>query len=385
MRFSVLLPTRSGGKYVESCIRSILEQDYPDFELVVSDNANNDETPAIVARYLALDHRMKSIRQETPVPVAQNWTAALEASAGDYILMMGDDDYLLPGALSRLDSGLRAHQQPDCVIYNGYSYVAPNAIAGNPVSLWSPWHHHFGDDFRSDEIMPMSLRLSIVRDMFHFVQRIPLNMQTTVFSRRAAERVRGGVFRPPFPDHYLLNALLIDADRWLYLADRLVVVGVSPKSFGHFFYSQDADAGLRYLGIETRFPGSLPGNELLNGIALWLMDLATFYRRELNGIHVSRPAYVLRQLHAWIQQRRVGSATTAEFGRRLNLLTFADWRRVAYALLTEPSLWHRIGRLLPSNSRSNAQLLWHGLQLAEGITDICTFAEWVRSLDNPIA
>jgi len=48
MRFSVLLPTRNGGKFLESCIRSILEQDYNDFELVISDNANTDATPSIV-------------------------------------------------------------------------------------------------------------------------------------------------------------------------------------------------------------------------------------------------------------------------------------------------------------------------------------------------
>ena len=35
MKFSVLLPTRNGGKYLKSCIESVLSQDYKDMELIV--------------------------------------------------------------------------------------------------------------------------------------------------------------------------------------------------------------------------------------------------------------------------------------------------------------------------------------------------------------
>ena len=43
MKFSVLLPTRNGGDFLKNTIRSILEQDHDDFELVISDNANTDD------------------------------------------------------------------------------------------------------------------------------------------------------------------------------------------------------------------------------------------------------------------------------------------------------------------------------------------------------
>ena len=48
-RFSVLLPTRNGGQFIDNCIRSVLDQD-ADLELIVSDNANTDETPAVLER-----------------------------------------------------------------------------------------------------------------------------------------------------------------------------------------------------------------------------------------------------------------------------------------------------------------------------------------------
>ena len=43
MKFSVLLPTRNGGDFLKNTIRSMLEQDHDDFELVISDNANTDD------------------------------------------------------------------------------------------------------------------------------------------------------------------------------------------------------------------------------------------------------------------------------------------------------------------------------------------------------
>ena len=48
MKFSVLLPTRNGGKYLESSIESVLSQDYQDMELIVFDNANTDNTAEVV-------------------------------------------------------------------------------------------------------------------------------------------------------------------------------------------------------------------------------------------------------------------------------------------------------------------------------------------------
>ena len=96
MKFSVLLPTRNGGKYLKSCIESVLSQDYKDMELIVFDNANTDNTAEVVNSY-SNDKRLKYYRTDSVVSVTDNWNNALKKSSGDYVLMMGDDDFLLPG------------------------------------------------------------------------------------------------------------------------------------------------------------------------------------------------------------------------------------------------------------------------------------------------
>ena len=53
MKFSVLLPTRNGGKYLQASIESVLNQQYQDMELIVFDNANTDNTAEIVKSFIS--------------------------------------------------------------------------------------------------------------------------------------------------------------------------------------------------------------------------------------------------------------------------------------------------------------------------------------------
>ena len=376
MRFSILLPTRNGGDFIRNCISSILEQDHDDFELVISDNANTDATPEIIRQFKD-DSRVVVARQDSPISVSENWTAALQASCGDYILMMGDDDYLLPGTLRRLDDALVQYDEPDCILYNGYTYVAPNSVSGNLESFWSKEHFHFGPDFSRESVMDHKHRMDIVFDMFRFKVRIPLNMQTTLFSRRAMERECDSIFRAPFPDHYLLNALLISAEKWVYLPENLVVVGISPKSFGHFFYSQKAEAGLDYLGIATNFKGALPGSALINGTGAWLHDLKAEYPEELKCIEMDWSGYVRRQVYAWLLQYRYGGIGRSELISRFIGLSVKNWGRL-FTSAYDAESWRRLGRMFQFKKKSQAESLLVALKPLPEVADIHEFSQWLR-------
>ena len=376
MKFSVLLPTRNGGPYLENCIRSILEQGYSDMELVISDNANTDKTPEIIKKF-SHDSHVKVLRVESVLSVTDNWNNAFHASSGDYILMMGDDDYLLPGYFNRMEALLDKYQQPDCVVHNGYSYVAPGSIADNPQSFYSESHFKFGADLASEVLLTDAQRIGIVRDMFDFKVRIPLNMQTTLVARRVATQVSGGFFQKPFPDHYALNSLLLTASRWVFSPEKFLVVGVSPKSFGHYVYSNKQTSGLSYLGIDASFPGRLPGNELVNGMYVWLLLLLRNYPNLLQGVKIDRAGYVRRQCYAWFMQRKLATISTHELFKNLKLLSFSDWCGLASTAFDKAS-WARLLQVISLGSKkSDAQAQWHSLQPLEGVMDIREFDQWL--------
>jgi glycosyltransferase involved in cell wall biosynthesis len=381
MKFSVLLPTRNGGPFLENCIRSILEQGYDDMELVISDNANTDNTPGIIAQFTG-DARVKALRLDAPVSVTDNWNNALNGSTGDYILMMGDDDYLLPGYFHRMEQIIAKYKQPDCVLHNAYSYVAPGSIADNPHSFYSESHFQFGDDLTKEGLLTPEQRSSIVRDMFDFKVRIPLNMQTTLVARKAFSKVGGGVFQKPFPDHYALNSLLLTAPNWVFSPEKLLVVGVSPKSFGHYVYSNKQSSGLSYLGINADFPGRLPGNELLNGMHVWLVSLKQNYPELLKGVSIDRAGYVRRQFYAWFMQKKLGAISTGELVGNLGLLGPADWLGLAATAFDKAS-WARLLRVASQGpKKSGAEAQWHSLRPLEGVMDIRQFDHWLARRDS---
>jgi len=376
MKLSVLLPTRNGARFLHDCVASILAQPDDDLELIVCDNANDDGTADVLAAF-AGDPRLQVKRLEQPVPVTDNWNAALAASTGDYVLMMGDDDYLPAQYTRRIRALIDAHDEPDCITYNAYSYVFPSAIDGLPVSHYGDPHFRFGAEFSGEMLLSAPMRRRIVADMFRFRNRIPLNMQTTLVSRRAIDRLPGAVFKAPFPDHYALNALLLTAERWLFTPEQLVIVGVSLKSFGHFVYSSQQDAGLAYLGIEIDGPRQLPGNALFNAMYMWLLQLKRDFPQELAGVEISDADYALRQTWASLTAWRLGHLRGRELLRRLTLVRPAEWLGIA-RLGADREMLGQLGRRVRLRRDDRAQQLWLGLTPLPGVDGIAAFARWLE-------
>ncbi|TIP68971.1 MAG: glycosyltransferase family 2 protein, partial [Mesorhizobium sp.] len=59
---SLGMPVYNGENFVAEAIRSILEQDFGDFELVITDNASTDRTADICLEFERLDKRVRYVR-----------------------------------------------------------------------------------------------------------------------------------------------------------------------------------------------------------------------------------------------------------------------------------------------------------------------------------
>ena len=69
-RISVCVPTYNNGRYLREALDSILGQSLQEFEIIVSDDASTDDTPAIVAQ--VRDERLRYVRQARNVGIAEN-------------------------------------------------------------------------------------------------------------------------------------------------------------------------------------------------------------------------------------------------------------------------------------------------------------------------
>ena len=90
---SIIVPVYNVEKYLNRCIESILNQTFPDFELILIDDGSTDKSGDICDDYKSKDSRVKVIHKNNEgVSVARN--VGLDNSKGTYILFVDSDDYI---------------------------------------------------------------------------------------------------------------------------------------------------------------------------------------------------------------------------------------------------------------------------------------------------
>lgn len=87
---SVVMPVYNAEKYIAEAVESILNQTYPEFELVLVDDCGNDKSMKIVDRYR--DERIRVLHNDVNRGIAYSRNRAIEESRGEYIAIMDDDD-----------------------------------------------------------------------------------------------------------------------------------------------------------------------------------------------------------------------------------------------------------------------------------------------------
>lgn len=91
-RVSVIIPTHNRAHYAVPSIRSALAAS-PEIEVVVSDTSEVDLISPAFAGDPNLS-RLRLVRQQGPLSVVDNFNAALRAATGDYLVFIGDDDFV---------------------------------------------------------------------------------------------------------------------------------------------------------------------------------------------------------------------------------------------------------------------------------------------------
>jgi len=100
-RVSVGIPVCNGEKYLRTAIDSVLEQDYEDFELLLSDNASTDGTAGICAEYAAADRRVRYFRNDVNIGAVPNFNRVFALGRGEFFKWLPCDDACYPSLLRR--------------------------------------------------------------------------------------------------------------------------------------------------------------------------------------------------------------------------------------------------------------------------------------------
>lgn len=97
LKFSILMPAYNGASVIKDTLKSILSQSYSNFEIIVQDDASNDNTIEVVKSIG--DNRIKIYKNEKNLGYSKNLNSLSAKAQSDIIYLMGQDDILAEEAL----------------------------------------------------------------------------------------------------------------------------------------------------------------------------------------------------------------------------------------------------------------------------------------------
>ncbi len=270
---SVCVPAYQAGAHLATAIRSVLGQNFADFELVVLDNGSTDQTSDIVRSFV--DPRIRLVRNEKTVSMTANWNRAVELCRAPLVKLLCADDAL----------------RPDCL------RIQHQVLAANPRLSMAVCRRDFLD--ASGRRLATGRGLSGLlgeHDQVSVARRVirhggnPIGEPGSVLFRRSAFTSAGGFVED-------MN-LVLDIHLWLRLL-----------AHGPMFGTEDSLAVFRISA------GSLSGRSHRAGHR---------QQQDCNAEVVANPRYRIRELDRVIgsvaaplaQLRRRGLFSLAQFGHR---------------------------------------------------------------------
>jgi len=193
MRVSVCIPTRNQAGYLEAAVRSALAQDVAGMEVLVHDDASDDDTARVLAGIR--DPRLRVFHHPQPLGIAGNRNSLAEAAAGAAIAWLDSDDVYLPGTLAPRLAVLE--RRPGvALVHGGFDVID---AGGRVLRPWRALHDH-------DQVEPGA-------DAFRDLAAANTVTTSTAVVRGSALRAAGGFATSIGPSSS-------DWDMWLRLALR---------------------------------------------------------------------------------------------------------------------------------------------------------------------
>jgi glycosyltransferase involved in cell wall biosynthesis len=113
---TLAVPTLDRADYLRETLSSVLAQNYPNLDILVSDNGSRDETSALVQTLIKNDCRARFRRNETTVPQHEHFTQCVQAARGEFFILLCDDDLINPSFVSELVGVATRHTDINVVV-----------------------------------------------------------------------------------------------------------------------------------------------------------------------------------------------------------------------------------------------------------------------------
>lgn len=121
---SIIVPAYNAEKTVSETIRSVREQTYQYWEMLIADDCSNDSTRSIVADWAKRDPRIRLLTMKINGGPALARNACLAQAKGNWLAFLDSDDFWLPTKLER--SMAHAREMSAALVYTAFRRISPD-------------------------------------------------------------------------------------------------------------------------------------------------------------------------------------------------------------------------------------------------------------------
>lgn len=140
---SVLLLSWNHEKYIEQSIRSVMEQEYRDIEIIFVDNNSTDNTFSIGENLLKSSGlKFTTFKRQSNFSIAQNLNFSFDKCFGEFICILSGDDWLHPGNIIEKLKPFHKNENIAMVYSNGFIYYDDYDLY-EPIQISKPSHEIF--------------------------------------------------------------------------------------------------------------------------------------------------------------------------------------------------------------------------------------------------
>ncbi len=236
-KLSICVPSRNRQIWFQETIRALLDSPRDDVEFVFADNSDDPSIMAEFIRAHAGDPRVVFLQPGPSVySMVDNWERTVAASSGDWVTVIGDDDYVDP----ELASVLRKVELmlPDVEAF-GWTYASftwPGSEGAPETNIALDLTHHFIDLPKDWLTRRAYLWVDATTTPTH-----GFSIYHSALSRRLIERIRrrfnGRYFEHPTVDFDSSFKAILEGNRFLMWQRPLSVHGVCPASMSADVYN----------------------------------------------------------------------------------------------------------------------------------------------------
>jgi len=333
---SLIIPTRERSETLACTLATALAQESHHYEIIVSDNASVDATKSVVEGLG--DPRIRYLNTGTRLSMCDNYEFALQRATGKYILIIGDDDGVIPGALDRLLEFIAATDEPVVISWPLHTYDWPSGSSRARVAYLAPERPRTQLDLKRKARFVISMggwKYYELPSPYH--SAVPRQLLDTIRART------GRVFHSTQPDVFTAMAIPALVDRAVNLGFSVTLHGRSARSNASGFMSRSGRSNIErfireygdYVFHPALYPGVAGSANMIPDAVLRARDLFPGFYAQADFNFDAMWAYICRLRFATHLEVLRNTAAIRKYHR------FNPLRFLSYAVIQEISALRR--------------------------------------------